>query len=294
MLQGTSSLLNSNSISRINTRGNRNVPFPNIIVMQLERQKPPVKQTARQFKELQSLWFKGLTLNRALVTERRAQEFPEQERNIESLLFDVDSGIPLKVLSHTRENPLVAQLKKLKDEAIASGMVHLIFWVATPQYLDKSIFNEKMALYVLNEYHERGKDKFETLKARFGAKGDAYSANRIFNFICNRLVDYENNLYEVAYTPYGVVCKYVSAFVSEDNPKETNYMIHGWISKYYYPNDEDIKLLLDKKGPNFDISGPFLEGWGRLTTLFVVGLSDLTKPQREFILEKNLEARDQV
>lgn len=141
-----------------------------------------------------------------------------------------------------------------------------------------------MGSYVLNEYHTKGKEKFKSLKNTFGVKGNAESANRLYNFICNRLVDYENNLYEVAYTQYGIVCRYVSAFVHHNDPTKVVYMIHGWISKYYFPNEEDLKILLDKKGPDFDTGGPFREGWGRLTTLYVSNFKNLTKVQKDFVL----------
>lgn len=66
------------------------------------------------------------------------------------------------------------------------------------------------------------------------------------------------------------------------------------MSKYYYPNEEDLQSLLDKMGPNFDTGKPFLEGWGRLTTLYVSDFETLTRPQKDFITKKIFEALDQV
>lgn len=69
MFPGTSNLLNS--ISRLNPRLDRNLPSPNLVTMRLERQKPPIKQTSRQFKELQNTWLKGQPLDRNLFSMKK-------------------------------------------------------------------------------------------------------------------------------------------------------------------------------------------------------------------------------
>lgn len=183
-------------------------------------------------------------------------------------------------------------MEELKKRAIAERTVHLIFWITNPRSLDKTTFNEKAITYFLNQEHKRGHDKYRSLINSFGIKNDSDSTNKIYEFVCNRLADVENNLYEVSYTLHGITCKYVSPFINQSNPNEVVYMVHGWISRYYYPDDKDLQSFLERKGPKVNTSGPFIEGWGRLSTLYVT--TKLTKSQREFVDYKNFRDLDQV
>jgi len=260
------------------------------IVAQIERRKPPIKLLPNQFKELHSLWLQGLLVNRDFVKERQVTEFPQMEQNINELLDQSD--VLIESLRHTSDNPLISRLESLKKDAIALGIVHLIFWVTNPRSLDKSIFNQKAITYFLNQEHEKGHDKYKSLIRSFGIKNDSEAANKIYDFLCNRLSDVENNLYEVSYTKYGIVCTYISPFIHHSKPDVISYMVHVWMSRYYYPEKKDLQALVDKKGPNLNISGPFIEGWGRLVTLYVT--DQPTKDKMVFVNSKNFQDLDQV
>lgn len=160
--------------------------------------------------------------------------------------------------------------------------------------IDKGIFNDKAITYFLNSAHQKGRDKSNTFKKTFGLIPVDQLTNKLYDFLCNRLVDYENNLYQVEYKEYGVVCKYISAFIDSSNPKKILYMLHGWMSRYSILEDKDVELLTARHGAGFDLSGPVLDGWGRLTTLFVCESKNITQPQRDFVNSKNFKAIEQV
>lgn len=103
------------------------------------------------------------------------------------------------------------------------------------------------------------------------------SVNQFYNWLCNRMVDYEQNLYQVTYDKFGIKTTYISAFRSQHDPTKKLYILHAWFTKYQFPDKKDIEIsnLLENE-----------DGWGNLLTVMVQDISNLNKQQKNFVRRK--------
>nr|ABX82629.1 hypothetical protein [Trebouxia aggregata] len=183
---------------------------------------------------------------------------------------------------------------ELKVIAEEQGRLHQDYNLTSPLSIDINAFDTKGVTYFTNSQHTgeggagSGSDHAKTLEKGFGLKSTPESINRIYNKLCGRLLCPETDLYKVDYTEYGVRCCYISAFLDFKDPSRLTYLFHSWQTNYFIPEKEDLDALISRKGANFSIEDPFLDGWNRLLTLFCKSFGELKKGEKDFVRRRNL------
>lgn len=112
--------------------------------------------------------------------------------------------------------------------------------------------------------------------------------------MCDRLLCPETDLYSIKYTQYGISCKYISAFNDFRDPSRLIYLFHVWQTNYFCPEKKDFEILSARKGENFVTEEPFLDGWGRLITLYCVPHKRLSLAEKAFVKRRNIVSGDDV
>ena len=242
------------------------------------------------YDRLLHLFTEGRITGTSLLRQRKLIEHPYRSTDPSFL------SVPLTVFTDSAEFPITERLRITKKAAQECGRLHNDYYVITPPAIDIDIFDEKTVTYYLNFEHtsldltkSSGKDKAYYLNKCGGFTGDAHSVNRLYNWLCYRILDLETSLYQVKYTSYGITNTFISAFRSEQNPAELIYMFHSWQSTYILPQKEDLEAIT-KQGINMSVSlnEPQLDGWGRLITLYCQKYKDLNKSQKDFVNRKYL------
>lgn len=175
-------------------------------------------------------------------------------------------------------------------------LFHNDFFCLTPASIDIDIFDVKIVTYVLNHSHvakdlkkSSGCDKAYFFEKCGGFKEDAKSVNRLYNWLCFRILDLETSLYSVKYTPYGIVNTFISSFQSKDDPKEFIYVLHSWQSTYFLPQQNDLDALKEQNiNMLVSLDEPQIDGWGRLITVYGCRERDLNIAQKDFVKRKCL------
>jgi hypothetical protein len=277
-------------------KSRNNISFRKMVRMQHERRLPPVIITPKKFSKLYRLYTEGRRTNDNLLGKRKMTEHP---RRITDVSFPT---VPITTYTDSLESPITERLRIIKEAAQETGRLHLDYYCVTPAAIDIDIFDEKTVTYVLNFEHKAkdlkkssGSDKAYFLKKCGGFNADAASINRLYNWLCFRILDLETSLFQVKYTDRGITNTFISAFKSEENPKELIYMIHSWQITYFLPQKEDLEAIT-KQGINMSVSlnEPQLDGWGRLITIFCCEHKGLTNPQKDFVKRKCLDNKNDI
>lgn len=123
-----------------------------------------------------------------------------------------------------------------------------------------------------------------------GFKQNADSINKLYNWLCFRILDLETSLYQVRYTEYGIVNTFISSLKSEENPRELIYIIHSWQSAYFLPKKENLDAIREQNiNMSVSLNEPQLDGWGRLITLYGCRENKLNNSQKDFVKRKCLD-----
>jgi len=156
------------------------------------------------------------------------------------------------------------------------------------------VFDEKAVTYFTNFEHRAalgnssGADHAKRLQQGFNLQHNYDSITSLYNKLCPRLLTPKTDLFRVDYTKYGINCRFLSAFVDYRDPSELIYLLHSWQTNYFCPEEEDLEALASKKGANFLTDEPFLDGWGRLITIFCKTAGDLKRLEKNFVERRNI------
>ena len=214
----------------------------------------------------------------------------------------------------TEENPIVDQMLKLKRAAKKKGRLSYDYFVVNPFPIDMRSVLEKSITYFLNTEH---KGKFikmkrgEEIRTSDGSgksiifikctpfrRDNAESINDLYNWIVEELFDYQETLFEVRFTDYGIQNTYISAFMSIDSDGDEHlmFMKHTWQSSFQFLSKKDIQVLTEKNllPPNFSPDEPPRDGWGKLITNFILPFQNLSPDERDFAKRKYLNKDSSV
>jgi len=226
-------------------------------------------------------------------------EFPKSTSNLEVSYKDVLNFTTLE-FADTPTQTVYEKALEIKENAIALNRLCHDFWLPSPYAIDTDSFDDKCISYVTNFAHigEKGQSSgwthAKTLENGFNIKHDSDSINKIYSLLCDRLLCPETDLFKIKYTQYGINCAYISAFNSFRDPSTLIYLFHVWQTNYFCPEKKDLEALATRKGENFVTGEPFLDGWGRLITLYCVRYDGLSLAAKAFVKSRSMVSDNDV
>ena len=166
-------------------------------------------------------------------------------------------GVSGATVTDSADNPLMDQLRTLKQKAIDLDRLHHDFWIANPACIDVEAFNAKAITYFLNPTHQggftsdgrkksSGRDKAVYFKKHTGFGQDADSVNKVYNMLACDLANPAKSLYQVKYTDRGIRAHYLTAVKScaPNLEEELVFIDHSWQTNYVTPNTQTKPLVL--------------------------------------------------
>lgn len=276
------------------------LPFKRKVLRgQLEQRRPPLKLTPLRFDHTYRLWHKGNIEGTKPLRQRSFTEFPKYAANLDVSYSDALNFTTLE-FEDTLTQTVYEKALEIKENAIALNRLHHDFWLPSPYTIDTDSFDEKCITYVTNFAHIGAKGKSsgwthaKTLENGFNIKHDPESINKIYNLVCDRLLCPETDLFRIKYTQYGINCAYISAFNDFRDPSKLIYLFHAWQTNYFCPEKQDLEALSARTGKNFVTEEPFLDGWGRLITLYCVRYERLSLAEKAFVKRRNIVSDNDV
>ena len=178
------------------TFSTQNVGFTKgpLTVASIEKLRAPLKLKKKRADFLYNLYREpGKNKKSTLLKEKEVLETPKRVR---AYTNPQKKGVS-EVWMYSIQNPLVERLYLLKQEKTQSQTLHEHFWLPNLYLLDNYAFDTKMITYCLNEQHVEGKEKAFSFKKNAGFVKDSDSINKLYDFLCRRLYNYETPLYQI-------------------------------------------------------------------------------------------------
>ena len=266
-----------------------NRPFLRV-TMQVERRLPPLRLTKEGCGRLLDLHSASRSDGKGYNYFHEVSKRESPQRYNYYNKTDFRGLIPvLEKLEDLPDGPIVEKLTKRLARALEANQIGRYYWLPSPHNIYTAQFDDKAATYFLNFKHKslkgkkgsHGKDKAHMLRKHGGFVRDAESINKFYDWICLELLNYEKTLMNVEYTDKGVKATYLSAFRSIADPSVIIYITHVWVTRYFLPDDDDIKISNLNTAPNLD-------GWAELLTVVPKYYEDLKEDEEAFANYKHL------
>lgn len=163
--------------------------------------------------------------------------------------------------------PLVPFLRCLLVKCINEDTVSKYYWLPHPTLINVELLWEKIITYLLSPKHRDGKEKLKKFRS-IGITEDFESANRLFEYFCNAILNQDNIMsYEI--TDKGISVTFLDCVVSKY--KKFIYIKHVWSTRFYTEKE----------------NAGMVDGLANLTTAFVSEWNELNKEEQAWLRWKN-------